>query len=274
MKKIALLLTVLATVISAKISVVTVWDSTQTYEGQEIVYYNGEFYLAQWYVKGGKPDSTKAWVKADTYYSAKDFKSDSLYQPGSVVLYGDKKYIARHTTGKDGSYPNKEDEYGAWVMATGALSTLPKDPGLACDTTLLGIDSDGDGIRDDIQIKITQLFPDNPMARAGIFTLFRSYQIDFEKYPLLSTPKFEDFKATTALVGISCDYYELNAHSRISFDDVEQLILNTPERIQINGKIDHLFSCKVIPADGFSEYQDWAKEISNIILDREKERQQ
>ena len=52
-------------------------------------------------------------------------------------------------------------------------STLPPDPGEAGKATLAGIDSDGDGIRDDIQRYIALTYPDSRKTRAALkqFTL-------------------------------------------------------------------------------------------------------
>lgn len=45
---------------------------------------------------------------------------------------------------------------------------LPPDPGEAGKVTLEGIDSDNDGVRDDLQIAIYKRYPDNPEARAAL----------------------------------------------------------------------------------------------------------
>lgn len=44
----------------------------------------------------------------------------------------------------------------------------PEHPGEAGKETLEGIDSDGDGVRDDIKIEIFYAYPDDPVARAAL----------------------------------------------------------------------------------------------------------
>ena len=45
-------------------------------------------------------------------------------------------------------------------------ANLPPDPGVAGKATLAGIDSDNDGVRDDVQIAIYERHPSEPEKRA------------------------------------------------------------------------------------------------------------
>lgn len=53
---------------------------------------------------------------------------------------------------------------------------LPPDPGKAGKETLLGIDTDGDGVRDDIQRYIYLTYPDDKKLRLGL----TYYAIEFQ----------------------------------------------------------------------------------------------
>ena len=53
---------------------------------------------------------------------------------------------------------------------------LPPDPGKAGKVTLLGIDTDGDGVRDDIQRYIYFTYPDDKKLRLGL----TYYAIEFQ----------------------------------------------------------------------------------------------
>jgi hypothetical protein len=55
-------------------------------------------------------------------------------------------------------------------------SGLPPDPGEAGKQTLLGIDSDGDGVRDDVQRYIALTYPDEPKVRAALTQFANQYQ--------------------------------------------------------------------------------------------------
>lgn len=48
------------------------------------------------------------------------------------------------------------------------LANLPHDPGEAGKATLEGIDSDGDGVRDDVQRWIAMTYPDSEKTRAAL----------------------------------------------------------------------------------------------------------
>lgn len=53
---------------------------------------------------------------------------------------------------------------------------LPPDPGVAGKQTLLGIDSDGDGVRDDVQRYIALTYPNEPKVRAALTQFANQYQ--------------------------------------------------------------------------------------------------
>lgn len=54
--------------------------------------------------------------------------------------------------------------------------SLPPDPGEAGKRTLLGIDSDGDGVRDDVQRYIYLTYPDDPKVQAVLIQFANEYQ--------------------------------------------------------------------------------------------------
>jgi len=54
------------------------------------------------------------------------------------------------------------------VVDTSVLANLPPDPGDAGKATLEGIDSDGDGVRDDVQRWIAITYPDSEKTRAAL----------------------------------------------------------------------------------------------------------
>jgi len=56
------------------------------------------------------------------------------------------------------------------------LATLPPDPGEAGLATIAGIDSDKDGVRDDVQRFVALTFPDSQRTEAALLQLAKSYQ--------------------------------------------------------------------------------------------------
>jgi hypothetical protein len=61
-------------------------------------------------------------------------------------------------------------------VVEGGSDGLPPDPGEAGKKTLMGIDSDGDGLRDDIQRYIYLTYPDQPNVQGGLRQLALSLQ--------------------------------------------------------------------------------------------------
>lgn len=53
---------------------------------------------------------------------------------------------------------------------------LPPDPGVAGDTSVTGIDSNGNGLRDDIERGIVYAYPNNPNAQISLFEMAKQYQ--------------------------------------------------------------------------------------------------
>lgn len=56
------------------------------------------------------------------------------------------------------------------------FTNLPPDPGAAGKLTLAGIDSDNDGVRDDVQRWIVMTYPNSQKTRAGLRQLAQDYQ--------------------------------------------------------------------------------------------------
>ena len=65
-------------------------------------------------------------------------------------------------------------------VANGKMSivVLPPDPGAAGKTTLQGVDSDGDGVRDDVQRYIALTYPNSEKTRATLTQYTKSIQVD------------------------------------------------------------------------------------------------
>lgn len=53
---------------------------------------------------------------------------------------------------------------------------LPRDPGSAGDATLAGIDSNGNGLRDEVEREIVYAYPSNPKAQTALFEMANYYQ--------------------------------------------------------------------------------------------------
>jgi len=116
----------------------------------------------------------------------------------------------------------------ATTSATG-ISGLPPDPGEAGKATLAGIDSDHDGVRDDVQRYIAMTYPNSAKNRAALTQVAKVMQTalldanDKEKSILHAE---ESDKAQDCL-----DYVfgSVNAYGK-ALDDLQPVILNTDVR--------------------------------------------
>lgn len=104
---------------------------------------------------------------------------------------------------------------------------LPPDPGEAGKETLLGIDSDLDGVRDDIQRYIVLTYPDQHNLQNALFQVSRTYQRMLDPDLISGT---EQDVANQVSKDIECLYYvnEDNAHKVLLSLRAETL--NTYER--------------------------------------------
>lgn len=69
-----------------------------------------------------------------------------------------------------------DDDCNASTPDDDAAANLPPDPGEEGKKTLLGIDTDGDGVRDDIQRYIYFTYPDDKKLRLGLTYYAREFQ--------------------------------------------------------------------------------------------------
>jgi hypothetical protein len=121
---------------------------------------------------------------------------------------------------------------------------LPKDPGSAGKKTLLGIDSDNDGIRDDVEIAIFEKYPDEPIKRKVLLKEARVDQKKFEAYlkgdrsKILNELYLEESAASECTVKFTKSTRELIKVS----DHYQSTFYNTKERLLAQNKIDSYFA--------------------------------
>lgn len=129
---------------------------------------------------------------------------------------------------------------------------LPPDPGEAGKATLEGIDSDGDGIRDDIQRYIALTYPNSQKTRAAL----RQYTVALNK-AVLESPDEKSALNNTEFMhrGQECVWYIHDEQSIRITDLLVAEYLNTLERsrayLDYNDKLGgHVFGGK-----DFDEYK-------------------
>lgn len=113
---------------------------------------------------------------------------------------------------------------------------LPPDPGEAGKQTLAGIDSDHDGVRDDVQRYIALTYPDSAKTRAALTQdakVVQSELLDANSKQLSMQHSDEDDKAS------ACLNYLVGLDNSITMQkNLESVILNTDDRSRAYFKYD------------------------------------
>ena len=108
---------------------------------------------------------------------------------------------------------------------------LPPDPGEAGKATLEGIDSDGDGVRDDVQRYIALTYPESERTRAAL-----TQQIIVDQNVLLNAKNNQELEVVAQSIADvqNCMAYIFGSvlEARKIRKQLEEEIFNTPERIE------------------------------------------
>ncbi len=116
---------------------------------------------------------------------------------------------------------------GLWGCDTSS-DTLPPDPGEPGRTTLTGIDSDTDGIRDDVQRYIAQTYPDQPTRKA--LTQVARSMLDGIRLAGTQSASLDNLTAMTR--GIECTVSVRTTDSHEVLSGLREAVVNTQARFQ------------------------------------------
>lgn len=122
------------------------------------------------------------------------------------------------------------------IVPTGAdcipqhMANLPPDPGGAGKATIDGIDSDKDGVRDDVQRFIHETWPDSERARRVLYLIAKDKQLAVHHGGDLS--KEETRKFMPEIMSRAICYVRAGEalHQQSAMEAVQNKVLNTPER--------------------------------------------
>ncbi len=152
-------------------SVVLEWNKNTQYTGNEVVWHDSHFYIAERRVQGEVPsDSSKNWAECISLRKPTPFVQKNMYRTGEVVVYNNATWVAGHST--NNVLPDTAANKTAWIRTDltqlhGPIYKLPPDPKITGMQTILGVDTDSDGVRDDLQRAITFAFSEDPEKRAA-----------------------------------------------------------------------------------------------------------
>jgi hypothetical protein len=113
------------------------------------------------------------------------------------------------------------------VTPTGTVP-LPADPGAAGMATLEGIDSDNDGVRDDVQRLIRLTFPSSQRTQSALTQLAKGYLAQIVHS---SDPQLAHADSINSSYGIDCLFYVSPTTAYELLGILESQILNTLPRI-------------------------------------------
>ncbi len=116
---------------------------------------------------------------------------------------------------------------GLWACDTSS-DTLPPDPGAPGRQTLAGIDSDTDGIRDDVQRYIAQTYPDQPTRKA--LTQVARAMLDGIRLAETQGAALDNLTAMTR--GIECTVSVRPTDSHEALSGLQEVVVNTQARFQ------------------------------------------
>jgi hypothetical protein len=282
LKTIILAIITAASLLLASVVSVRDWDSSRAYSANNIVIHEGKAYLAMQNVSAGDiPRRSGGWRNIVGYANPGNYRHDSTYLAGDVVrLFNREVYVARRWSTY--TQPDKNDAWGAWLFVSnyappsGPFTKLPPHPGEAGKATILGIDSEGHGIRDDILIAVTRLIPDDPQKRAA--ALF-SFKVDQELFAALlkdTTQTFEQLRPYFVIGAARARYWIDNDVDESIPDHIyNALLYNTRERFEMLRKISRLANGKYFDSFGSLpvDIQEKYNKMFQEVHEREKERQ-
>ncbi len=123
------------------------------------------------------------------------------------------------------------------------VANLPPDPGEAGKATLVGVDSDNDGVRDDLQIAIWERYPNDSVKRSALIQSAKSLQS-----AIIQGAAGDDnsiFQAATEVLRSTDCIFEVFEDTSSELAFMEMSVANTSERfaayIQFNGALNGQF---------------------------------
>ncbi|OIP99199.1 MAG: hypothetical protein AUK35_07795 [Zetaproteobacteria bacterium CG2_30_46_52] len=132
------------------------------------------------------------------------------------------------------------------VTDNSIFANLPPDPGAAGEATLEGIDSDGDGVRDDVQRWIVMSYPNSEKTRAALRQLAVDYQnsiLDVTSKAVVINNFISMQRTLYCLSYIILDFYDVSPA-------LKSVVLNTSARSRAYLRGDYLLSGEVIEGLG------------------------
>ena len=129
------------------------------------------------------------------------------------------------------------------------IAKLPPDPGEAGKLTIDGVDSNGNGVRDDVEIFIAEKWGHSERAVAALTTVAKVTQMRVHYGDSLGKEETRKrmadiMRASTCYMGLATPEMEAKGVSGVS-QDVRNKVTNTPERWKRSREFDYLLAHNV-----------------------------
>ncbi len=218
------------------------WDKNTVYVAGDIVELNNTTYVATYWNINKQPQpngkSWDGWVTLNIE-QANDWNNSQAYQGGQIVKYQQQFYLARWWNQK--ANPSSDN---VWLKLNINLPVSDQDkideltqnqiiPNLEREESLLGIDDNQNGIRDDIDLFIEFHYPELSQQKAVqqlAKSLQNSLSVDTTDIILVKKSNRDNTRA------ISCIYDRFNSPSQLKspanvIQEIESITSNTKLRL-------------------------------------------
>ncbi len=137
--------------------------------------------------------------------------------------------------------------YDGYVIPTYAGSGMPPEPGSSGNLTISGTDSDGDGIRDDVERKIGLMYPSHPEVRAYSYVIAMSLQGAINNPTSLQQ---QELSLNEILIADKC-LGEMNLKNIfVGSNEIIPMVMNTYQRSYAYLDAMKIFQGEVLPSAG------------------------
>ncbi|GAA5193616.1 hypothetical protein [Ferrimonas gelatinilytica] len=152
------------------------WDSDTRYPPGVVVRHLSHLWVASRPNQAQAPHQHPHWVRAQLV-DAPQWQADRRYALGDTVIYQGTHYLARQMARQSPDHPSGSQKWVAFEHPAIGYE-LPVIDDATANATLLGVDSNQNGIRDDYEVFVVMTY--SGQAREVGLNAGRSYQLTLE----------------------------------------------------------------------------------------------
>ncbi|WP_332403101.1 carbohydrate-binding protein [Vibrio metschnikovii] len=262
MKKfITLLLLVSIILISSYSGATEQWSSTKVYSAGQLVEWNGDIYIASHWNQGTEPTPNNinwdGWILIDEN-QLEEWTPRKVYHGGDIVSINERYYLAKWWSKDD--YPESSE---AWLHLKDIWISDGERPTPGENDTVIGIDNNHNGIRDDYERNIYKNYLNPEMQKIAI-SAGHEWQKLIERPTDDQITKNEVSIIFSNLISLRRCFTELRENDP-SFKAPTQFFFNTLERAAAKRKAEELLAR--ILGDDYSNISFPEKPCGNLATE-------